>query len=51
MKIIITKRTDHYHAHIEGEPGKWGCGKSIHEAIGDLVTAWSAEFNIELFTT
>lgn len=47
-RIIITQRSSDYHACIEDEPGKWGCGRNTAEAVGSLVTAWPAEFDIEL---
>lgn len=37
MKIVITKRSDDYHACIEGRPEIWGCGPGESTAIGDLI--------------
>ena len=39
MKIIVTRRTDDYHACLEGHPEIWGCGKTPRAAVGDLI--WS----------
>lgn len=37
-KIVITRRFADYHAAIDGTNGcKWGCGKTIDEAVGNLV--------------
>ncbi len=36
-KIVVTRRSDDYHASISGQSGLWGCGKTESEAIGDLV--------------
>lgn len=37
-KIVITRRFADYHAAIDGTNGcKWGCGKTIDEAVGSLV--------------
>lgn len=47
-KIIVKKRSNDYHAHLEGNPDIWGCGDSYGEAIGDLVWTHQAEFNIEV---
>ena len=31
---------------IEDEPQYWGCGKTIHEAIGDMILYHSDKFNM-----
>jgi hypothetical protein len=37
-KVVVTRRLSDYHAAIEGTKGrKWGCGKTIDEAVGALV--------------
>lgn len=37
-KIVVTRRFADYHAAIDGTNGcKWGCGKTIDEAVGNLV--------------
>jgi hypothetical protein len=37
-KIVVTRRFADYHAAIDGTDGrKWGCGKTIDEAVGSLV--------------
>ena len=37
-KIVVTQRFSDYHAAIDGTEGrKWGCGKTIDEAVGALV--------------
>lgn len=46
--IIITKRTSDWHAQIDGEPGKWGCGKTAHEAVGDLIMSHPGDFKVAL---
>lgn len=46
-KIIITKRSDDYHAAIE-DSGAWGYGDTIDEAIGDLIRTHAERFNIEI---
>lgn len=35
-EIQISKRPDHYHAMVVGEPECWGYGKTRREAFGDL---------------
>lgn len=45
-KIIVTKRTDDWHARIEGEPGMFEIGKTREEAIGSLVILNSERFAI-----
>lgn len=46
--IVVTKRSDDYHACIKGHPEIWGCGEDIDDAIGDLVRSHKSEFNIEI---
>lgn len=48
MKIIVTKRSDDYHACLEGYPGIWGCGRTPNEAIGSLITAHADMFKIKV---
>jgi hypothetical protein len=45
MSIKTTKRAEDWHACIDGQPGKWGAGKTRYEAIGSLVDAWPGEFD------
>jgi hypothetical protein len=40
MRIIVTQRTDDYHACIEGSPGKWEADKCINEAIRKLMRSF-----------
>jgi hypothetical protein len=47
VKILITERTSDFHACIDGQPGKWGCGKTPMHAIADLVLTWRADFGID----
>lgn len=37
-----------YHAQIENEPGYWGCGKSVDEAIGNLINSHPKTFGIKI---
>lgn len=46
-EIVVTKRTEDYHACLKGDEGIWGCGKSIPEAIGDCVQAHPERFNLK----
>lgn len=48
MKIILSKRSDDWHASLENHPEIWGCGKNINEAIGDLINAHREEFKLEI---
>lgn len=48
MKIIITQRTGDIKAHLESNPGIWGCGKGPNEAIGNLISAHPATFNVQI---
>lgn len=46
MKIVITKRSDDYHACIDGHQEIWGCGRDQNAAVGDLVRAHQEFFSI-----
>lgn len=48
IEIVVTKRTDDYHACIKGHPEIWGCGKDYDDAIGDLVRSHSYDFGIKI---
>ncbi len=37
MKIVVERRTNHYHAAIAKDRGRWGDGKTVDEAVGNLV--------------
>ena len=47
-KIVITKRSDDYHACLKGKPCIWGCGKTVVEAIGQLMLAHPEIFGLEI---
>jgi hypothetical protein len=47
-QIIITKRSNDYHAAIDGFPQYWGCGETIDEAIGSLIRAHQEKFKINI---
>lgn len=46
--IIVTRRSNDYHAQLEGERGCWGRGSTVDEAIGDLVRSWPELFDITI---
>jgi hypothetical protein len=45
-KIIVTRRSDDYHACLENDSGVWGCGITVYSALGNLVLAHQAEFGL-----
>jgi len=47
-KIIVAKRSDDFHACLEGHPEIWGCGKDSCSAIGDLTSTHKDCFKIEV---
>jgi hypothetical protein len=47
-EIVVTKRTDDYHACIRGHPEIWGCGRNESEAIGDVIRSHESEFDIKV---
>ncbi len=48
--INVTKRTEDYHACIDGEPGLWDCGKTPALAVGSLIYTHRDRFGIEIDT-
>lgn len=38
-QIRITKRSDDYHAHLDGNTEIWGYGPSVDAAIGSMIRA------------
>lgn len=44
--IVVVRRGDDWHASIEGESGRWGCGRTSREAIGDLLLTFAKAFDI-----
>jgi len=53
VAVIVTYRPQitangDYHACIEGHSEFWGCGKSPAEAIGNLIQAYPAQFEITI---
>ena len=46
--IILKQRSDDVKAEVEGEPGRWGAGKTPLHAVGDLVTHHSEFFGIKI---
>jgi hypothetical protein len=47
-RIVVTKRSQDYHACIEGELGLWGCGATSTAAIGDLVSSHYEHFGVAI---
>lgn len=56
-RMLVTKgpwqAVDGYKAHLLSEPGWWGCGTSIDEAIGSLMRTIQHEglVNLRIDTT
>lgn len=42
------QRQPKYHAQIKDEPGFWACGRSVDDAIGDLVRCHPERFGIKI---
>ena len=47
MRLKVTKRTGDWHCCVEGDESVWGCGKTIAEAIGNLVWSHADWFGID----
>jgi len=48
MKIVMTKRTADIHVCPEGKPGIWAAGKTVDEAVGNLIQCHQEHFGLEL---
>ncbi|MBU2036681.1 hypothetical protein KJ866_00510 [Patescibacteria group bacterium] len=49
MKILVTRQSVGYRAHLEARPEEvWGRGETGDAAIGDLIHSHACIFNIEL---
>jgi hypothetical protein len=46
--VVITQRTNDFHAAIAGEAGVWGSGGSAAEALGQLVFAHPGRFGVTI---
>jgi hypothetical protein len=46
--IVITQRSDDFHACLEGVPEIWGCGKTESAAVLDLLESHKDTFDIEI---
>ena len=47
LTIRVWRRSDDFHASLEGQRGVWGCGPGSDAAIGDLVRSNLATFGIK----
>lgn len=46
--IVVVRRADDWHASIEGESARWGCGRTPRAAIGDLLEAHADVFGVTI---
>ena len=51
LKIKVIRRTNDFHASVEGRPGLWDCGNTASEAIGELLLSHPREFGVDIETT
>lgn len=45
--IVVSKRSDDFHACIENHPEIWERGKTLKEAVSNLILYHTEEFNIK----
>lgn len=45
-EIIVKRKGDEYHAHVEGHPEMWEAGKDYRFAVGKLIVGHPEEFGI-----
>jgi hypothetical protein len=48
LTIRVCRRSDDFHASLEGQRGVWGCGPGSDAAIGDLVRSHPEMFGIKI---
>jgi hypothetical protein len=46
--FVGMRETPKYHAQVRGKPGFWGCGDTIQDAIGSLISAHPKQFGIKI---
>lgn len=46
--IVVTRRQSDLHACIKGRPQIWGTGRTIAEAVGDMIFSHAATFGVEV---
>ena len=44
--IVISRRSNDFHASLQGKSEIWGCGTTPQAAIGNMVSSHQAEFGI-----
>lgn len=44
--IVVIKRFEDYHAHLEGSPEIWGAGITTDAAIGNLISSHCVTFGV-----
>jgi predicted RNase H-like HicB family nuclease len=47
-RIVVEKRSNDYMAYLEGNKTIWAAGKTIYEAIGDLILHHAEHFDLEV---
>jgi hypothetical protein len=45
--VVVERRPDDYMAYLQGHKTIWGCGKSISEAIGDVIQSHPESFGVK----
>lgn len=50
LKIKVTRRSDDFHACVDGRPMLWDCGRSAVEAIGNLLLSHPDVFGVDIET-
>ncbi|HTL39277.1 MAG TPA: hypothetical protein VL306_00480 [Methylomirabilota bacterium] len=48
MKIVVTKRSDDWHACLANQKGKWEAGRTSDEAIGKLIVSHATGLGLEV---
>ena len=46
--IVVTERSDDFHACFKGHPETWACGPSKGMAIGNLIKDWGSRYGIKI---
>ena len=48
LSIILTQQGDEFRAQLDGHPEIWGNGKTLREAIGNLICSHQAHFKLQI---
>lgn len=48
LRVVVTRRPDDWHAHVEGDPCMWDCGPTPEHAVKELRRGWPEAAGAEI---